>query len=62
MTIGSSIRGRTVRRRVSVGSIVIFDDILSHQPVMDLWDDFKMDQQLDIELVQLICIMHGSEN
>lgn len=39
--------------QVSVGGIVIFDDILSHQPVMDLWEDFKKDQQLDIELVQI---------
>jgi len=39
--------------KVSVGGIIIFDDILSHAPVMNFWKDFTKDQNLDVKLVQI---------
>ena len=35
---------------VAVGGIVIFDDVMSHLPVMNCWLDFKADQGLVEEL------------
>jgi hypothetical protein len=32
--------------KVPVGGIVIFDDVMSHPPVMRAWEDFKKDQGL----------------
>lgn len=39
--------------KVPVGGIVIFDDVFSHQPVMECWQDFKKDQGLPEELVRI---------
>ena len=38
---------------VPVGGIVIFDDVFSHHAVMEFWNDFKKDQGVDSELVQI---------
>ena len=38
---------------VPVGGIVIFDDIMSHPSVMRFWKDFKKDQDLPEDLVQI---------
>lgn len=35
---------------VMVGGIVIFDDVMSHPPVMQFWKDFKLDQGLSEDL------------
>lgn len=35
---------------VPVGGIVIFDDVMSHAPVMRCWKDFKADHGLPEEL------------
>lgn len=36
--------------KIPVGGIVIFDDVMSHIPVMRAWKDFKQDQGLPEEL------------
>lgn len=36
---------------VPVGGYVIFDDIYTHPPVQQAWDDFKADQGVKAELV-----------
>jgi len=38
---------------VEVGGIVIFDDVMSHKPVMQCWQDFKNDHGLPEELVRI---------
>lgn len=35
---------------VSVGGVIIFDDVMSHASVMKFWNDFKKDYKLDIKL------------
>lgn len=35
---------------VSIGGIVIFDDVMSHRPVLKFWNDFLADQKLNITL------------
>lgn len=38
---------------VSVGGIVIFDDVLSHGPVLRFWLDFNKEQDLNVDLVNI---------
>ena len=38
---------------VPVGGIVIFDDVMSHPPVMRCWTDFKREQNLTENLQQI---------
>lgn len=38
---------------VPVGGIVILDDILSHKPAQDSWEDFQRDQGFREELVRV---------
>ena len=38
---------------VSIGGIIIFDDVMSHPPVKQFWKDFKLEQGLKEELVRI---------
>lgn len=38
---------------VSVGGYIIFDDILTHPPVMQAWKDFKADQKIPEDIVHI---------
>jgi len=42
-----------VYENVPVGGIVIFDDVMSHEQVMQCWKDFKEDQNIPEELVRI---------
>lgn len=35
---------------LSVGGVVIFDDVMSHRDVMRFWNDFQKDYNIDIML------------
>jgi len=42
-----------VYENVPAGGIVIFDDVMSHPGIMKCWEDFKGDQELPENLVQI---------